>query len=87
MTGYSFSTPAVATGAWNVNGPEDKVPDWDAIQGPGVVPFWCAVSGLGCAAWRRDRGARLLVIFRVSKPEDRSGSRARVRILPVEVPS
>ncbi len=31
MTGYSFSTPAVATGTWNVNGPEDATPDWDAI--------------------------------------------------------
>ena len=32
MTGYSFSTPAVATGALNVNGPEDEAPDWDAID-------------------------------------------------------
>ena len=32
MTGYSFSTPAVATGTWNVNGPEDEAPDWDAID-------------------------------------------------------
>jgi RNA-directed DNA polymerase len=32
MTGYSFSTPAVATGTWNVNGPEDATPDWDAID-------------------------------------------------------
>jgi hypothetical protein len=30
MTGYSFSTPAVARGTLNVNGPEDKAPDWDA---------------------------------------------------------
>src|SRR5512138_3369222 len=30
MTGYSFSTPAVAMGTLNVNGPEDKAPDWDA---------------------------------------------------------
>jgi RNA-directed DNA polymerase len=32
MTGYSWSTPAVATGAPNVNGPEDETPDWDAID-------------------------------------------------------
>ena len=32
MTGYSFSTPAVATGTWNVNGPEDATPDRDAID-------------------------------------------------------
>jgi Fe-S cluster biosynthesis and repair protein YggX len=32
MTGYSFSTPAVATGARNVNGPEDETRDWDAID-------------------------------------------------------
>jgi N-terminal domain of reverse transcriptase len=32
LTGYSFSTPAVATGTWNVNGPEDATPDWDAID-------------------------------------------------------
>ena len=32
MTGYSFSTPAVATGTWNVNGPEYATPDWDAID-------------------------------------------------------
>jgi RNA-directed DNA polymerase len=32
MTGYSFSTPAVATGTWNVNGPEDAPLDWDAID-------------------------------------------------------
>ena len=32
MTGYSFSTPAVAMGTWNVNGPEDEAPDWDAID-------------------------------------------------------
>ena len=32
MTGYSFSTPAVATGTWNVNGPEDATTDWDAID-------------------------------------------------------
>src|SRR5678810_486575 len=32
MTGYSFSTPAVATVARNVNGPEDETPDWDAID-------------------------------------------------------
>jgi RNA-directed DNA polymerase len=31
MTGYSFSTPAVA-GALNVNGPEDETLDWDAID-------------------------------------------------------
>jgi RNA-directed DNA polymerase len=30
MTGYSFSTPPVAMGTLNVNGPEDKAPDWDA---------------------------------------------------------
>ena len=30
MTGYSFSTPAVATGTPKVNGPEDEAPDWDA---------------------------------------------------------
>src|SRR6187402_360011 len=34
MTGYSFSTPAVATGPLTVNGPEDEAPDWDAID-------WC----------------------------------------------
>ena len=37
MTGYSFSTPAVATGTLNVNGPEDEARDraaidWDAID-------------------------------------------------------
>ena len=32
MTGYSFSTPAVAMGTWNVNGPEDEAPAWDAID-------------------------------------------------------
>jgi len=32
MTGYSFSTPAVATGTWNVNGPEDETRDWDVID-------------------------------------------------------
>jgi RNA-directed DNA polymerase len=32
MTGYSFSTPAVATGTLTVNGPEDEAPDWDAID-------------------------------------------------------
>jgi RNA-directed DNA polymerase len=32
MTGYSFSTPAVAMAAPNVNGPEDEAPDWDAID-------------------------------------------------------
>jgi len=32
MTGYSFSTPAVAMGTPNVNGPEDATPDWDAID-------------------------------------------------------
>ena len=32
MTGYSFSTPAVATGPLTVNGPEDEAPDWDAID-------------------------------------------------------
>lgn len=31
MTGYSWSTPAVDEGAPSVNGPEDKVPEWDAI--------------------------------------------------------
>ena len=32
MMGYSFSTPAVATGTLTVNGPEDEAPDWDAID-------------------------------------------------------
>jgi Fe-S cluster biosynthesis and repair protein YggX len=32
MTGYSFSTPPVAMGTLNVNGPEDEAPDWDAID-------------------------------------------------------
>jgi len=32
MTGYSFSTPAVATGTLTVNGPEDEAPDWDATD-------------------------------------------------------
>ena len=32
MTGYSFSTPAVATRTWKVNGPEYATPDWDAID-------------------------------------------------------
>src|SRR5215213_4722585 len=30
MTGYSFSTPVVATGALIVNGPEDEAPAWEA---------------------------------------------------------
>ncbi len=32
MTGYSFSTPAVAMGTPNVNGPEDETLGWDAID-------------------------------------------------------
>src|SRR5680860_589347 len=32
MTGYSWSTPAVATAPVVVNGPEDVVPDWDVIE-------------------------------------------------------
>jgi hypothetical protein len=30
-----------------VNGPEGAVVDWDAVQGPGVVPFWCEMTGSG----------------------------------------
>src|SRR5450755_1476307 len=61
----------------------------DRLQQAGVTPGPRRCSGLRwsarvwvCTAWRADVGARLLVIFRVSKPEDRSGSRARVCILP-----
>ena len=32
MTGYSWSTPAVATAPVVVNGPEDVVPDWDVVD-------------------------------------------------------
>src|SRR5680860_1921295 len=32
MTGYSWSTPAVATAPVVVNGPEDVVPDWDVVE-------------------------------------------------------
>ena len=32
MTGYSWSTPAVAAAPVEVNGPEDVVPDWDVVD-------------------------------------------------------
>ena len=32
MTGYSWSTPAVAMPPVKVNGPEDVVPDWDVVE-------------------------------------------------------